>query len=562
MFLVHFFAQIKTKVSALPLVKSWTTEFLWLMCALLLAPSRLHAQEADDVQPNTPLFLQADKLIGNVSASGFTRELIGNVVLTQGAVRITCNRAMHYVEQNRADLFGNVILTQGATTMKAAQGSYDGASRYLSGTGGVELFDGKSNLKARTGGYSTAIKVARFFGNVRIENDSLIITSDSLEYHRATQNSYATGMVTAIGKFTSAYLHGDSLVNINAEKYTRISNYALHGQAMVSQIDTVLENSDEQKNSQIRTELQKKPSSAKKNTAQSSTAQSSTDATVKILSKTPSKRLDTLCITGNVLEAFRKDSNEVYIATGNVQMTRRQLAGRAERGVYEKTFSRIRLYSVTNATPILWLDSTQLRGDSVIIFLKEKRLDRIIAYTDAFAATKNDTAHQDRIDQLSGENIIIEAQRDTIRAISAEGKAFNLYFAQSETDDGTGKIVKEPDGAVKNAADTVKVLFEAGELDNIIWRGKVEGEYIPESLAQKQLQTLRLKGFEWFENRPQLWRGMTQGVQRSVPGSVPRTNSTNSASKAAASKAAAQSKKSGKTKQTLPQNNKENAIER
>lgn len=479
--------------------------FLAIITILLVVSTSLIAQEADDVPPNTPLFLQAEKLIGNVGPNGgFTRELIGNVILTQGPVRITCNRAMHYVEQNRADLFGDVVLTQGNTTMKAAQGSYDGALRAISGTGGVELFDGKSNLKARIGSYSTALKVARFFGSVRIENDSLIITSDSLEYHRSTQNSYATGMVTAIGKFTSAYLHGDSLVNINAEKYTRVSNYirrdigqnanSARRQAMVSQIDTVEEESQ---------------SFSTKDTVQSPQNRNHDNRP-----KT-SKRLDTLCITGNVLEAFRKDSNEIYIANGNVQMTRKQLAGRGERAIYEKTLSRIRLYSVTTATPVLWLDSTQLRGDSVIVFLKDKRLDRIIAYTNAFAATKNDTSHQDRIDQLSGDNIIIEASRDTIRSILAEGKAFNVYFAQSESDDSAH--TKQPDGAVKNAADTVKVLFERGELDNIIWRGKVEGEYIPESIAHKQIQTLRLKGFEWFTNRPQLWRGMSQGIERVSP---------------------------------------------
>jgi lipopolysaccharide export system protein LptA len=476
-----------------------------LATALILASTNIFAQEADDVQPNQPLFLQAEKLIGNVSTSGtFTRELIGNVVLTQGPVRVTCNRALHFVEQNRADLFGNVVLTQGNTTMKAAQGSYDGTLRQISGTGGVELFDGKSNLKARTGSYSTAVKIARFFSAVRVENDSLIISCDSLEYHRATQNSYARGTATVLGKFTSAFLQGDSLVNIPADRYTRISNYAGHGQAMVSQIDTVLlEKESVQKESASNDSLQKK-SSAKKN---SGTAAN------------PQKRLDTLCIAGNVLEAFRRDSNEVYFAQGDVQMTRRNLAGRSTTGLYEKTFEQIRLVSTTSATPVLWLDSTQLRGDSILIHLPQKRVERIIAYSNAFAATKNDTTNEERIDQLSGENIIIQLQRDTIRSICAEGKAFNLYFAQSDNDDGT----KQPDGAVKNAADTVKVLFERGELDNIIWRGKVEGEYIPEHIAQKQLQTLRLKGFAWFTNRPYLWRGMTQGVVRNVVKNLPKS---------------------------------------
>lgn len=510
---------------------------VYLMVAIFLFGENIFAQEADDVQPNQPLFLQAEKLIGNATPNGFVRELIGNVVLTQGAVTITCNRAVHYIEQNRADMFGNVIMKQGTVTMKATQGTYDGFSRQISGSGGVTLLDRNSTLAAREGTYSAATKIARFYRTVNIENDSLIISCDTLEYHRATQNSYASGKATAVSKVSSAYLQGDSLVNIPSKHYSRITSYRNNPQPMVSQIDTVDADKSERSFQQ---------SSAKKNSAKASAKkQTITNATVEI----PEKRLDTLCITGNLLEAFRSDSNEVYLATGNVQMTRRQLAGRADLGVYEKTLNRIRLLPnsalVTTAAtattggtvqseirqadaqkeasaqknivstserPRLWLDSTQLRSDSLVVLLEEKRLERIDAYGNAFAASKNDTAHQDRIDQLTGENIIISIRRDTMRSVVAEGKAFNLYFGSSDNDDCT----KQPDGAVRNAADTIKILFAKGEIDTIVWRGKVEGEYIPEHIVRKQLQTLRLKGFAWMNDKPILERGGAQKPKPSI----------------------------------------------
>ncbi len=501
------------------------------------------AQEADDVQPNQPLFLQAEKLIGNATASGFVRELIGNVVLTQGAVTITCNRAVHYIEQNRADMFGNVILKQGTVTMKAAQGSYDGFARQISGSGGVTLLDRNSTLTAREGWYSAANKIARFFRTVSIENDSLIIFCDTLEYHRATQNSYASGKASAISKVSSALLQADSLINIPSQRYSRMTSYPNNPPPMVSQIDTVEGDKPERSFQQSPKQPSERTSAKKNTTALPAKKQASTSATAQI----PEKRLDTLCITGNLLEAFRLDTSEVYRATGNVQMTRRQLAGRANLGVYEKTFNRIRLLpddvSITtsatitpqetgsqetnnqestaqepskqavkqpqNERPRLWLDSTQLRADSIIVLLEGKRLERITANGNAFAASKNDSAHQDRIDQLQGENIIISIQRDTMRSVVAEGKAFNLYFGSSDNADGT----KQPDGAVRNAADTIKILFDKGEIETIVWRGKVEGEYIPEHITRKQLSTLRLRGFAWMTDRPVLERGGKQGAK-------------------------------------------------
>jgi lipopolysaccharide export system protein LptA len=505
-----------------------------LVIALFMSVESASGQEADDVQPNQPLFLQAEKLIGNATPNGFVRELIGNVVLTQGAVTITCNRAVHYIEQNRADMFGNVVMKQGTVTMKAAQGTYDGFSRQISGSGGVTLLDRNSTLTAREGTYSAATKIARFYRTVNIENDSLIISCDTLEYHRATQNSYASGKAVAVSKVSSAYLQGDSLVNIPSKRYSRITSYRNNAQPMVSQIDTV----DADKSDRPFQQSSQQSSQKKNSSKASAKKQAVTSATVEL----PEKRLDTLCITGNLLEAFRSDSNEVYLATGNVQMTRRQLAGRADLGVYEKTFNRIRLLpsstleatgatattadtakalpvgtSSTKERPRLWLDSTQLRSDSLIVLLEEKRLERIDAFGNAFAASKNDTAHQDRIDQLSGENIIITIRRDTMRSVVAEGKAFNLYFGSSDNDDGT----KQPDGAVRNAADTIKVLFAKGEIETIVWRGKVEGEYIPEHITRKQLQTLRLKGFAWMNDRPVLERG---GSQKSKPAVAKQSN--------------------------------------
>lgn len=530
--------------------------YTWIFLLLCLSNAQnLIAQGTDDVQSNQPLFLQAEKLIGNATPNGFVRELIGNVVLTQGSVNITCNRAVHYVEQNRADLFGNVILKQGGVTMKAAQATYNGFSRQISGSGGVTLVDSNSTLTAREGWYSTVSKIARFFRAVSIENDSLLITCDTLEHHRISQNSYATGNASAASRRSTALLQGDSLVHIPADKYTRLMRRQ-GGKVppMVSQIDTV-ETGKQERTSQ-------NTSNKKSSVKTSQKKQSSTIASIEV----PEKRLDTLCITGNVLEAFRSDSSEVYHATGDVQLNRRQLAGRSDLGIYEKTQNRIRLLplvglnnTTTSATrlestatvqtstqaltpqaipqqaitksimtelntkatiqntkatiqtiseaspserPRLWLDSTQLRADSILIVLEGKRLERINALGNAFSATKNDSAQADRIDQLQGENIIISLRRDTLRSILAEGKAFSLYFASSENDNGES----EPDGAVKNAADTVKILFTDGNIETIVWRGKVEGEYIPEHIARKQLQTLRLKGFAWMNDRPRLER--------------------------------------------------------
>jgi hypothetical protein len=530
--LIHAMAKSFTVIS--PQAASRVACGLLFAASFVIAVPRLHAQFPDDPATTAPqpIILQhADSLIGTNSASGIVRDLIGNVVLIQGNVSVSCDRATHYISQNRADLIGNVVITQGSVTMKAPRGIYDGNARLMYGTQGVFLQDRATVLTAREGFYSTATKIARFHRNVRIETDSLIIFADSLDYHRATQNTYAVSNVAAAGKFTTAYLQGDSLTNIPELHYTRVAGLRSQGvgdtlravlrQPMMSQIDSVEISEDEAREAEAlkktkgkmkekvagkviskrgnkratkrgdkQNPQQQKPPQASPSLALQAVKADSLSAipianptaisTTIPTTKTHFFRLDTLCITGDVLEAFRSDTSEAvkretYVATGGVKLTRgsakNSLAALSGRGVYEKTLDKIWMFDA----PILWMDSTQLRGDSVIINIREKRVERIAADGNGFAATKSDTSRPERTDQLTGENVIISMQRDTLRSIMAEGKAFNLYFLTGEettTNSTTGSSTsgkqKTAEGAARNAADTIKILFVGGEPDEIL----------------------------------------------------------------------------------------------
>lgn len=638
-------------------VSARTTSFI--SAAVLMAtfaviaalPQIILAQlpEPDDTTPQPILLQHADSLVGTMTTQGMVRELVGNVVFTQGSVNVSCDKAIHFMQQNRVDLIGKVSVSQGTMLMKAPRGSYDGNSRLMYGTQGVYLQDRNTILTAGEGFYSTNLKIARFYKTVRIETDSLVITADTLEFHRSTQNSYATGKVRAAGKYTSVLLEGDSLINIPERRYTRVSctgafssadSLALpptHNtqtllsttaqkplrQAMISQIDTVeIERSETEsattgtrtdalsgsisdttsvissafpllsqrlsKQSAVQEPLSAQPPPMKQMSSRttpplgskqhaanrlnsSQQLDTSTLSTRRTTGHTIRRtiRLDTLCIVGNVLEAFRSANEaeaatnatarlhmtqattsvlsaasqtltvatthtltisssqattsvssagatrELYIATGNVKLTRgsgkNSIAARAGQGIYDKERNIIwALY-----TPVLWIDSTQLRGDSVVIAISNKRIERITARGRAFAATKSDSTRPDRIDQLSGDVIRIVLERDTVRTLSADGNAFNLYFLTAEDESQRGK--KRADGAARNAADSILIRFDGGEPDEIIWLGKVEGEHIPERLAKTMLSELKLKGFQWFDNRPRLQRGHLE-TEISPPG--------------------------------------------
>lgn len=426
--------------------------YFLLPMVFLLCAATLPAQFDKATFGADPIILKyADSLLGSSTEAGMVRVVKGNVRFVQGNVTVTCDEAVQYMTQNRVELIGNVVITQETVTLRTVRGEYNGNTKVATGQSGITLTDRDTRLEAQAGRYSTASRIADFYRDVTVENDSMLVYSDTLQYHRDTQNSFATGRVFARGKFSGIRLRGDSLSNIPAERYTRVSG----GSPLFSRIDTV---------------------------------QAPRTGTADTL---PPPRFDTLCISGDLLEARRDTGSEQYIATGNVRLNRGGLAARSTSGTYNHTEEYIRL----TGSPVIWYDSTQLRGDSIVVRLNNSSLEQISAYRNAFAATKSDSTHTDRIDQLTGNNIFVMIAGDTLRRITAEEKAFSLYFLSN---DGA------PDGASRSSADMITVELDQGLASDVHWTGKVDGEYLPENMVFGRLAEYHLRNFAWFTDRPLL----------------------------------------------------------
>src|SRR4030042_6566686 len=67
-----------------------------------------------------------DSLVGKVLNGEAIREVYGNVVLTQGNIRITCNKAIQFLLKNDAELIGNVVVVQENLTITTDKGFYYG----------------------------------------------------------------------------------------------------------------------------------------------------------------------------------------------------------------------------------------------------------------------------------------------------------------------------------------------------------------------------------------------------------------------------------------------------
>ena len=398
----------------------------------------------------------ADSLLGSMTPGMEYREFYGNVQLEHGDVQVRADFTKQYVMANKADLIGNVVITQRSLILKSPKIFYDGNTSIARAVNGVTIKDLETFIKADGGIYNINNRVAEFQHNVFIEDDSAKIISDYIVHHRNSRRSDVFGNVWVAGKYTNALLRCDTLLNIPDENYS----FAI-GKPLLIQVDSVYHASD--------------------------TLFFSTDS---ITVNEAYYQFDTLSVRADTMHAYRELFNERYVFVGNVQIIRGEVIAKAKEAVFFKDDAIISL----NGKPIVWYDSTQLYGDSIIIRMPGNSLKAIESYGDAIAVSRNDTLSLKRLDQIMGDKIEIDIDSGKVMGITSVGDAKSLYFFRDEEGES---------GADRRTTDTIKVIFNTGQIEDIIWLGMTYAEFFPETFVFGKEESYYLPLFQWQNEKPQ-----------------------------------------------------------
>jgi len=298
---------------------------------------------------------------------------------------------------------------------------------------------------------------------VKIEDDSVEIYSDKLIYHKSNRNSFAYGNVMIKGKYSKAYLFGDTVKHFPNLRHTYVG-----GSPRLFQIDSIITG--------IRNELDTTETEDDSNSKQSAM----------------SLRFDTLSVKSRIMESYQKNDveqeDEIFYFIDSVEIVKGGLAARADTAVYNKTIGKIEM----KGRPVVWYDSTQMFADSIIVYVPEMKLAKLHSFGNSVVLSRDDTTDLSKINQIVGNEILIKFENDSINAIFSFGDAKSLYFMESDSVSG---------GAQRSSCDSLSVLFEFGEVSEINWLGGISGEFFPEELINEPV-SLYLPGFKLINNRP------------------------------------------------------------
>jgi len=432
--------------------------------------------------------VKGDSLVGKTVDGEMVREVYGNVVLTQGNVVITCNKATQFISRNEAELVGNVVIKQDSITISTERGFYYGHEKESVSDTAVKLEDKKVTLIAKRGKYFFDEHRAFFQDSVKLKDSVSVLTSDSLtyfkdedrivavtnvnivdtassifadslEHFRKTGVTYADNNVKAVNRANRLILFGDHLEDYPERHYTLVNK-----NPVLLQIDTSYVH---------------KVDSLSENQVQSE------DSTMQI---------DSLLIKSKLMEAFR-DTLDYFKATDSVSIIRGEFASANNLTLYYRKAGEIITYKTSDSTaqPYLWYENTQLTGDSVTIFLDSNRIHFLKVNDDAYIISQNETYH-DRFDQTSGDSVFMTFENSRLQETNIWGNMFSIYYQYDE---------ERPNGLTKSSAQNAVINFVDNKVEEIRMYGSPNSEFYPERLVKGKEDTFVLAKYVPYKARPE-----------------------------------------------------------
>ena len=454
--------------------------FTFIVLILLLNIS--YAQQNGDY-----ITVVGKKMIGKTVNGEAIREVTGDVIVTQGNIRITCNQAIQYITHNNAELIGDVILTQDSLTITTDHGFYYGFERKAESNSGVILNDKKVILSADTGVYFFNLDKAFFRHNVKLYDTTTTLTSDKLTYYKSEDRMTAKGDVKIVNQ--ESIITADSLEHF---RITRIT-YAYKNVKIKNSKNNVVIYGDHledyAKSSYTLVDLN--PLLIQVDTIYVGKLDSLTNEPVNQMSN--SFKLDTLIMKSQKMEAYR-DSSNIFKATDAVKIVRDRFASINDLTIYYREDQKIITKKVgeEGKQPILWYGNSQLTGDSVTIFVIDNIIRLLDVDRNAFLLSQ-DSIYSDRFNQLSGSRIEVEFTDGDISRTEVFGGIHSIYYMFED---------HTPNGLTKSSSESAIINFENRKVSAVRLYGSPSSEYYPENKVKGKELSFTLPGYVFHKNRP------------------------------------------------------------
>ncbi len=442
----------------------------------------------------------------------------GNVRLRHNEMNMSCDSAHFSQDKNQVTAFSRIHIEQGDTLdLFGDYLFYDGKSEIALVNKNVELIDKETHLYTDAINYDVKNRIARYNDNgritnaentltsiigiyyvrehifhfkdsVKIVNPDYIITADTMDYNTKSETAFFTGPTELNGDSLYTYCEKgwfDTKNDIttlwkNAVIDTR--KQIIHGDSLFfddksgfgeSFGNVVIE--DTTNNLIIKGNYAwyyKEPESFMI-TDRAMFIQNSNGDSLFLHADTISAKtvFDTSGIGYRLMKAYKG----CRIFSDNLQAKCDSLS-------YSYKDSVIRFYQ----SPVIWSEENQLTSDSMAIFTKNQKADRLELYNAAFVTSQIDSS---KFNQIKGRSLTGYFINNELHKINIKGNGESIYFLLD------GDLIA---GINKSKCANIEAFVENGKITEIYEYQNPDGMIDPPFLGTPA--SLRLDGFNWFDD--------------------------------------------------------------
>ncbi len=193
-------------------------------------------------------------------------------------------------------------------------------------------------------------------------------------------------------------------------------------------------------------------------------------------------------VADSILTAKKAEPNDtarirIMIAHHHGKIFKSDLQGKADSMFYSTSDSTIRCF----VNPIIWTQGSQLSGDTIFMQMKNKKLDNMTMFPNAFIVNieKTDSVH---FNQLAGKRMRGRFKDNKLSRMFIDGNAESIYYTRDS-------VKKTVSGMQRSLSSRMRIDFKDNQATNLALYTKPEDKYGP--LDKFKEEEKLLKGFIW-----------------------------------------------------------------
>lgn len=432
-----------------------------------------------------------------------------------------CDSAWFYEEVNRIEAYGNIYIRQkDSFNLWGNYVEYDGDERIARVEENVRLTDKKMNLRTERLDYDLNNKSAYYVTGGDIDNGEDQLYSIVGTYYSRSKEFHFQEQVVLVNpeyKMTSDTLHYNTVTKIahffgptyiTSEENTIFCNYGWY--------NTKLNTSQFSKGAYIQGENNKLVADSmvyNRNTGYGEAYRNLvlTDTLEDIIIYGEygnyERHIKKTLISGNPVAIKRIDDDDMYLradtmvdvydSTGDkrsllafhkVKVFKSDLQSSSDSMVYNFTDSTISFY----VNPIVWTDSSQITGDTILVFRGTEGIEKIKAFNNGFLIERDVNGY---FNQISGKTIDAFFKSGQLDQIHVDGNGQSVYYAMSDSVNysGVNDII---------CGKMIIYMDSSKQVESITYLSRPKATFYP--LDQFPTSKSRLPGFKWLgDTRPQ-----------------------------------------------------------